>query len=93
MGRPKKNKKAEIKARRKTRKVNERIADLRQREKRARAYIKMLTENAEALQKLAESEALESEESEDPTVEEDGATDLPSEPSSSQDDQSTQSTS
>ena len=93
MGRPKKNKKAEIKARRKTRKVNERIADLKQREKRARAYIKMLTENAEALQKLAESEALESEESEDPTVEE-GVTDLPSEPSSSsQDDQSTQSTS
>ena len=29
MGRPKKNKKAEIKARRKTRKVNERIADLK----------------------------------------------------------------
>ena len=87
MGRPKKNKKAEIKARRKTRKVNERIADLRHREKRAKAYIKMLTENAEALQKLAESEALESE---DTTVEE-GVTDLPSEPSSSQDDQSTQS--
>tara|TARA_A100001388_G_C28719267_1_gene475500 strand:- start:712 stop:861 length:150 start_codon:yes stop_codon:yes gene_type:complete len=46
----------------------------------------MLTENAEALQKLAESEALESE-----ATEEEGATDLPSEPSSSQDDQSTQS--
>ena len=87
MGRPKKNKKAEIKARRKTRKANERIADLKQREKRARAYLKMLTENAEALQKLAESEALDSE-----ATEEEGVIDLPSEPSSSsQDDQSTQS--
>ena len=88
MGRPKKNKKAEIKARRKTRKVNERIDDLKQREKRARAYIKMLTENAETLQKLADSEALESEES----TEEEGAIETPS-VDSSQDDQSSQSTS
>ena len=88
MGRPKKNKKAEIKARRKTRKTNARIEDLKRREKRARAYIKMLSENAEALQKLAESEALESEES----IEEESVTETPSE-SSSQDDQSTLSTS
>lgn len=92
MGKPKKNKKAEIKARRKTRKVNARIDDLKQREKRARAYIKILTENAEAFQKLAESEALESEalESEEYT-EEESVTQRES--SSSQHDQSTQQTS
>jgi len=83
MGRPKKNKKAEIKARRKTRKANDRISELKQREKRARAYIKILTENAEAFQKLAESEAKE----------EGGSTEIPSDISSSQDDQSTQQTS
>ena len=61
MGRPKKNKKAEVKARRKTRKAQERVADLRQREKRARAYLKVLTENAETLKKLAEAEKAEAE--------------------------------
>tara|TARA_Y100001970_G_C14120721_1_gene796123 strand:- start:94 stop:357 length:264 start_codon:yes stop_codon:yes gene_type:complete len=61
MGRPKKNKKAEIKARRKTRKAQERVADLRHREKRARAYLKVLTENAETLKKLAEAEKAEAE--------------------------------
>ncbi len=60
MGRPKKNKKAEMKARRKTRKKKEHIQDLQQREKRARAYLKILSENAEVLQKLAEAEATES---------------------------------
>lgn len=39
MGKPKKNKKAEIKARRKTRKVNEHIRDLKTREKRAKAFL------------------------------------------------------
>lgn len=89
MGRPKKNKKAEIKARRKTRKINERVADLKRREKRARAYLKMISENAETLQKLAEAEAQESTE---PTTE--PITDLEDSSSSSfQDDQSSQSTS
>ena len=59
MGKPKKNKKAEIKARRKTRKANERIADLKRREKMAKAYLKVIAENAEAMRKLAESEAQE----------------------------------
>jgi len=59
MGKPKKNKNAEIKARRKARKIQERVSDLRQREKRARAYLKVLAENAEVLQKLAEAEAQE----------------------------------
>ena len=88
MGRPKKNKKAEIKARRKTRKINERVADLKRREKRARAYLKMISENAETLQKLAEAEAQESTE---PTTE--PITDLEDSSSSFQDDQSSQSTS
>lgn len=78
MGRPKKNKKAEIKARRKTRKSKERIADLRRRESRARATIKMLTERAELMEKLAEEEANEL---------------LSDEPSSVEDAQSSQSTS
>ena len=59
MGKPKKNKKAEIKARRKARKIQERVSDLKMREKRARAYLKVLAENAEVLQKLAEAEAQE----------------------------------
>lgn len=42
MGKPKKNKKAEIKARRKTRKVNDRIADLKRREKMVRSYLEAL---------------------------------------------------
>jgi hypothetical protein len=77
MGKPKKNKKAEIKARRKTRKANERIADLKRREKMIKAYLKVIAENAQTLQKLTNSEAQE-------------ATDL-DELSSSQDDQSSQS--
>jgi hypothetical protein len=84
MGRPKKNKKAEIRAKRKARKANERIADLKRREKMIKSYLKVIAENAQTLQKLADSEAEES------TTEE--ATDL-DEPSSSQDDQSSQSTS
>lgn len=68
--------------RRKARKANERIADLKRREKRARAYLKVIAKNAETLQKLADAEASE----------EKGVTDLPSD-ASVQDDQSTQSTS
>jgi hypothetical protein len=56
MGKPKKNKKAEIKARRKTRKAFERIADLKRREKMIQAYLKVISENAQTLQKLADSE-------------------------------------
>jgi hypothetical protein len=83
MGRPKKNKKAEIRARRKTRKAFERIADLKRREKMVKAYLKVIAENAQTLQKLAESEA-----------EEGISTDhISDEPSSSQDDQSSQSSS
>jgi len=87
MGRPKKNKKAEIKARRKTRKANERIAELKRKEKMIKSYLKVLAENAQTLQQLADSEAQEEEATEE-------ATDL-DEPSSSssQDDQSSQSTS
>lgn len=59
MGQPKKNKKAEIRARRKTRKAHERIADLKRREKMIKAYLKVISENAETLQKLAESEELD----------------------------------
>jgi hypothetical protein len=59
MGRPKKNKKAEIKARRKARKAFERIADLKRREKMIKAYLKVIAENAQTLQKLADSEAEE----------------------------------
>ena len=84
MGRPKKNKKAEIRARRKARKANERIADLKRREKMIKAYLKVIAENAQTLQKLADSEAQEAKEE---------ATDLDEPSSSSQDDQSSQSTS
>jgi hypothetical protein len=77
MGKPKKNKKAEIKSRRKTRKANQRIEDLKRREKMIKSYLKVIAENAETLQKLADSEA-----------DEDNSTDA-----SSQDDQSSQSTS
>lgn len=57
MGRPKKNKKAEIKARRKTRKVNEHIRDLKTREKRAKAFLQhIMGEHAETFEKLAGSE-------------------------------------
>ena len=59
MGRPKKNKKAEIKARRKARKANERIAELRRKEQMIKAYLKVIAENAQTLQKLSESEATE----------------------------------
>ena len=83
MGKPKKNKKAEIRARRKTRKANERIAELKRREKMIKSYLKVIAENAQTLQKLADSEAQEDTEE---------STDL-DEPSSSQDDQSIQSTS
>ena len=85
MGRPKKNKKAEIRARRKTRKANERISELKRRETMIKSYLKVIAENAQTLQKLADSEAQEEEATEE-------ATDL-DEPSSSQDDQSSQSTS
>lgn len=78
MGKPKKNKKAEIKSRRKTRKANQRIEDLKRREKMIKSYLKVIAENAETLQKLADSEASEKE----------GVTDL--DESSSQDDQSNQ---
>ena len=77
MGKPKKNKKAEIKSRRKTRKENQRIVELRRREKMIKSYLKVIAENAETLQKLADSEAAEN-----------NSTDA-----SSQDDQSSQSTS
>lgn len=77
MGKPKKNKKAEIKARRKTRKANEHISRLRKYEKFLRAKLKVLEEHKETFQKLSE---------ETPT-------DLDLETSSSEDDQSTQSVS
>ena len=82
MGKPKKNKKAEIKSRRKTRKANQRSEDLKRREKMIKSYLKVIAENAQTLQKLADSEA----------TEEGTPTDL-DESSSSQDDQSIQSTS
>ena len=78
MGKPKKNKKAEIKSRRKTRKANLRIVELKRREKMIKSYLKVIAENAETLQKLADSEASEKV----------GVTDL--DESSSQDDQSNQ---
>ena len=81
MGKPKKNKKAEIRARRKTRKANERIADLKRREKMIKAYLKVIAENAQTLQKLADSEAQEVTET----------TESSDEISSSPDDQSSQS--
>ena len=77
MGKPKKNKKAEIKSRRKTRKANLRIVELKRREKMIKSYLKVIAENADTLQKLADSEANE---------------DTPTD-ASSQDDQSSQSTS
>lgn len=75
MGKPKQNKKAEIRARRKARKTHERIADLKRREKMIKAYLKVIAENAQTLQKLADSEA----------------TEISDEPSSAQEDQSSQS--
>lgn len=61
MGKPKRNKKAEIKARRKTRKVNEHIRDLKTREKRAKAFLQhIMGEHAETFEKLAGSEIEES---------------------------------
>ena len=65
MGKPKKNKKAEIRARRKARKANERIADLKRREKMIKAYLKVIAENAQTLQKLADSESEEATETSD----------------------------
>ena len=84
MGRPKKNKKAEIRARRKARKANERIADLKRREKMIKSYLKVIAENAQTLQQLADSEAQESQEE---------TTEDSDEISSSPDDQNNQSTS
>ena len=60
MGKPKKNKKAEIRARRKARKTNERISELKRREKMIKSYLKVIAENAGTLQKLADEEAKES---------------------------------
>jgi CRISPR/Cas system-associated exonuclease Cas4 (RecB family) len=80
MGRPKQNKKAEIRARRKARKAHERIADLKRREKMIKAYLKVIAENAQTLQKLADSEVQEATEE---------VTDISDE--SSPDDQSSQS--
>jgi len=68
MGKPKKNKKAEIKQRRKTRKAQERVDELRRREKMIRGYLKMISENAETMRKLAESEASEAIESSEPEL-------------------------
>lgn len=59
MGKPKKNKKAEIKARRKTRKANEHISRLRKYEKFLRAKLKVLEEQKETFQKLSEEEAID----------------------------------
>ena len=62
MGRPKKNKKAEIKARRKSRKKKERILDLRTREKRARAMInQILSERSEVIESLGSEESVNQE--------------------------------
>jgi hypothetical protein len=68
MGKPKKNKKAEIKQRRKTRKAQERVDELRRREKMIRAYLKMISENAETMRKLAESESAEVTDSSEPEL-------------------------
>lgn len=57
MGKPKRNKKAEIKKRRKQRKQTERIRDLKVREKRAMAVInQILSERSDTLEALAKSE-------------------------------------
>tara|TARA_B100001287_G_C22532461_1_gene458054 strand:- start:201 stop:434 length:234 start_codon:yes stop_codon:yes gene_type:complete len=74
MGKPKKNKKAEIKARRKSRKAQERITYLRKKE----SILKVMLENKEAFQKLAEAEQKED-------------TEVEQESTSSEDDQSNQS--
>lgn len=67
MGKPKKNKKAEIRARRKARKASERISELKRREKMIKAYLKVIAENAGTLQQLAEAEAQEKSISDDPS--------------------------
>lgn len=54
MGKPKRNKKAEIKARRKTRKANEQISRLKRYEKFLLAKLKVLEEHKETFQKLSE---------------------------------------
>lgn len=82
MGKPKKNKKAEIRARRKSRKANERISELKRREKMIKAYLKVIAENAGTLQKLADAEAQEK-----------SSSDSEVEPDDLLDDQNTQSTS
>ena len=57
MGKPKKNKKAEIKARRKSRKVLERITYLRKKESVLKAHLRIMQENKDAFEKLAQSES------------------------------------
>ena len=57
MGKPKRNKKAEIKKRRKQRKQTEHIKDLKVREKRAMAVInQIMSERSKTLEELAKSE-------------------------------------
>ena len=56
MGKPKKNKKAEIKARRKSRKAFERITYLRKKEAVLKAHLRIMQENKEAFEKLAQKE-------------------------------------
>ena len=57
MGKPKKNKKAEIKARRKSRKVLERITYLRKKESVLKAHLRIMQENKDAFEKRAQSES------------------------------------
>ena len=59
MGKPKKNKKAEIKARRKSRKAQERITYLRKKEAVLKAHLMIMQERKEAFEKLAKEEAKE----------------------------------
>ena len=59
MGKPKKNKKAEIKARRKSRRTQERITYLRKKEAVLKAHLMIMQEKKEAFEKLAQEEAKE----------------------------------
>jgi|SaaInlStandDraft_7_1057024.scaffolds.fasta_scaffold217942_2 hypothetical protein len=84
MGKPKKNKKAEIKARRKARKVTTQIRDLKTREKRVKEFLQNLMEvHEDAFESLAESEI------EEATVES-PSSEIPSEIPSSEAPQSNQ---
>ena len=90
MGRKKQNKKAEIKARRKTRKANEKIEQLKLRERMIKTLLSQIMEERKGVfEKLAQieaSELVEGVQSESESESEsESAVELSDEPSSSQD--------